>query len=229
MSRLIVILRKSKSLTQKFSSSNSREWKTFSTHCGFSSESQSRFYSSFSRFSSNVKTSITRSCVGCGLRTLLQNNCKPSSRNFSTVASVSTKKTEGLKLLVTAGPHAQKAVGIWLFVSAAWVFSMVDTRWCHATDQIWPFTRLGGNSPAVSLLSRMRNELIKGRILMILSSSIGWSMLIVCGEGHWGLIGWWMVKSGLEEPISEYAEPRVSPYRLAAHLQWTILDGSFCY
>lgn len=27
-----------------------------------------------------------------------------------------------------------------------------------------------------------------------------------------------MVKSGLEEPESEYSEPRVSPYRLAAHL-----------
>lgn len=43
-------------------------------------------------------------------------------------------------------------------------------------------------------------------------------MLIVCGEEHLGLIGWWMVKSGLEEPVSEYAQPRVSPYRLAAHL-----------
>ncbi|KAI4366219.1 hypothetical protein MLD38_022123 [Melastoma candidum] len=32
----------------------------------------------------------------------------------------------------------------------------------------------------------------------------------------WGLIGWWMVKSGA--PICEYAQPRVSPYRLAAHL-----------
>ena len=32
---------------------------------------------------------------------------------------------EGLKLLVTAGSHAQKVVGIWLFGSAAWVFTMV--------------------------------------------------------------------------------------------------------
>lgn len=31
----------------------------------------------------------------------------------------------GLKLLVTKGPQAQKAVGIWLFGCAAWVFSMV--------------------------------------------------------------------------------------------------------
>lgn len=30
-----------------------------------------------------------------------------------------------MKLLVTAGPHARNAVGTWLFVSAAWVFSMV--------------------------------------------------------------------------------------------------------
>ena len=33
--------------------------------------------------------------------------------------------SSGLKLLVTKGPHAQKMVGIWLFSSAAWVFSMV--------------------------------------------------------------------------------------------------------
>lgn len=30
-----------------------------------------------------------------------------------------------MKLLVTAGPKAQEAVGIWLFVSAAWCYSMV--------------------------------------------------------------------------------------------------------
>lgn len=77
------------------------------------------------------------------------------------------------------------------------------------------------------------------------------STLFALGAGQ-GLIGWWMVKSGLEvrscsicssficsavsfpfrffgsissleyclfqEPPSEYSEPRVSPYRLAAHL-----------
>ncbi|XP_042444659.1 cytochrome c oxidase assembly protein COX15-like isoform X2 [Zingiber officinale] len=36
--------------------------------------------------------------------------------------------------------------------------------------------------------------------------------------GAQGLIGWWMVKSGLEEPSTEYVQPRVSPYRLATHL-----------
>ncbi|KAK9269670.1 hypothetical protein L1049_001448 [Liquidambar formosana] len=43
------------------------------------------------------------------------------------------------------------------------------------------------------------------------------SALFALGAGQ-GLIGWWMVKSGLEEPASEYVQPRVSPYRLTAHL-----------
>ncbi|XP_020264303.1 cytochrome c oxidase assembly protein COX15 isoform X1 [Asparagus officinalis] len=43
------------------------------------------------------------------------------------------------------------------------------------------------------------------------------SALFALGGGQ-GLIGWWMVKSGLEEPASEYVQPRVSPYRLATHL-----------
>ena len=33
-----------------------------------------------------------------------------------------------------------------------------------------------------------------------------------------GLVGWWMVRSGLDEPTDEWQAPRVSPYRLAAHL-----------
>ena len=40
-------------------------------------------------------------------------------------ASVGMESKEGFKLLVLGGPHAQKMVGIWLFGSAAWVFSMV--------------------------------------------------------------------------------------------------------
>ncbi len=40
--------------------------------------------------------------------------------------------------------------------------------------------------------------------------------------GSQGLIGWWMVKSGLEEPQYDFDkrkdDPRVSPYRLATHL-----------
>ncbi|MBA0573800.1 hypothetical protein Golob_001057 [Gossypium lobatum] len=54
------------------------------------------------------------------------------------------------------------------------------------------------------------------------------SALFALGAGQ-GLIGWWMVKSGLEEPASEYVEPRVSPYRLAAHLTsaFVIYSGLF--
>lgn len=44
---------------------------------------------------------------------------------MSTVASVGIKDKEVLKFLVNGGPHAQKMIGIWLFGSAAWVFSMV--------------------------------------------------------------------------------------------------------
>ncbi|KAK4480419.1 hypothetical protein RD792_013492 [Penstemon davidsonii] len=46
--------------------------------------------------------------------------------------------------------------------------------------------------------------------------------LFALGAGQ-GLIGWWMVKSGLEEPKSENVEPRVSPYRLAAHLALALI------
>ena len=52
--------------------------------------------------------------------------------------------------------------------------------------------------------------------------------------GSQGLVGWWMVKSGLEAPPDPHGVPRVSPYRLATHLAsafaiyagivWTALD-----
>jgi cytochrome c oxidase assembly protein subunit 15 len=51
--------------------------------------------------------------------------------------------------------------------------------------------------------------------------------------GAQGLIGWWMVKSGLEEPTSEhdkrFSEPRVSPYRLATHLISAFVIYSFLF
>ena len=40
--------------------------------------------------------------------------------------------------------------------------------------------------------------------------------------GSQGLVGWWMVKSGLEEPAIITKEPRVSPYRLCAHLTMAV-------
>ena len=44
------------------------------------------------------------------------------------------------------------------------------------------------------------------------------ALLLAAGGGQ-GLVGWWMVRSGLEErPPGDRREPRVSPTRLAAHL-----------
>ncbi|CAI0409949.1 unnamed protein product [Linum tenue] len=157
-------------------------------------------------------------------------------RNSSTVASVGLESKEGVKLLVTAGPHARKMVGIWLFGSAAWVFSMVIlggvTRLTRSglsmTD--WKFTEYGhrmwGRALGLMFAVPFSYFLRKGYITVQLGLRL--SGLFALGAGQ-GMIGWWMVKSGLEEPASEYAEPRVSPYRLAAHLTsaFAIYTGLF--
>ncbi|PON47228.1 COX15/CtaA family [Parasponia andersonii] len=191
----------------------------------------------------------------------------PSLRKSSTLLSVTTESKEGLKLLVNGGPRAQKMVGIWLFGSAAWVFSMVVlggvTRLTRSglsmTD--WKFTgglpplsdeewllefekykqspeykrvnrgmsiedfkfiywmeyahRMWGRALGIMFALPFSYFLRKGYITLRLGLKL--SSLFALGAGQ-GLIGWWMVKSGLEEPPSEYAQPRVSPYRLAAHL-----------
>ncbi|CAA2994966.1 cytochrome c oxidase assembly COX15 [Olea europaea subsp. europaea] len=284
--RLISLLRKTKSFSKCFSSSNPREWKTFSTVNGLATESslliQSRFHSSFPNLIPASRSSVSRNFLIHGFRSFHRNNNKnfymQSFRNFSTAASISVKNTEDLKLLVTAGPHAQKAVGIWLFVSAAWVFSMVVvggiTRLTRSglsmTD--WKFT---GSLPPVSdeewliefekyKQSPEYNRVNKGMSLAdfkfiywmeyahrmwgralgimfalpfsyflrkgYITPRLGLRLcgLFALGAGQ-GLIGWWMVKSGLEEPKSEFTEPRVSPYRLAAHLTsaFAIYSGLF--
>ncbi|XP_068114137.1 heme A synthase COX15 isoform X2 [Hyperolius riggenbachi] len=53
---------------------------------------------------------------------------------------------------------------------------------------------------------------MKGRVLFLCS--------FVCFQG---LLGWYMVKSGLEEKPDSYDVPRVSQYRLAAHLGSALL------
>eukprot|EP01026_Neomeris_dumetosa_P076230 TRINITY_DN8167_c0_g1_i7.p1 TRINITY_DN8167_c0_g1~~TRINITY_DN8167_c0_g1_i7.p1 ORF type:complete len:446 (-),score=28.51 TRINITY_DN8167_c0_g1_i7:205-1359(-) len=47
--------------------------------------------------------------------------------------------------------------------------------------------------------------------------------LVFCMGGVQGLVGWWMVRSGLRDNLNDnelalFEEPKVSPYRLAAHL-----------
>ncbi|KAM4077705.1 hypothetical protein ACJW30_12G159700 [Castanea mollissima] len=192
-----------------------------------------------------------------------------SFRKMSATAGIGmAKNEEGLKLvLVNGGSRARKMVGIWLFGSAAWVFSMVllggVTRLTRSglsmTD--WKFTgslpplseeewlrefdkykqspeykrinkgmsiedfkfiywmeyahRMWGRALGVMFALPFSYFLRKGYITLGLGLRL--SALFALGAGQ-GLIGWWMVKSGLEEPASEYAQPRVSPYRLAAHL-----------
>ncbi|KAG2666933.1 hypothetical protein I3760_15G088700 [Carya illinoinensis] len=186
---------------------------------------------------------------------------------MSTVASSGTVHKEGAKLLVTAGSHAQKMVGIWLFGSATWVFSMVvlggvtrltrsglsmtdwkftgslpplaDEDWYHEFEKykqspeykrvnrgmsIEEFKfiywmeyahRMWGRALGIMFALPFSYFLRKGYVTLQLRLRL--SALFALGAGQ-GLIGWWMVKSGLEEPASEYVQPRVSPYRLAAHL-----------
>eukprot|EP01006_Ploeotia_vitrea_P036906 TRINITY_DN66072_c3_g3_i1.p1 TRINITY_DN66072_c3_g3~~TRINITY_DN66072_c3_g3_i1.p1 ORF type:complete len:428 (+),score=204.94 TRINITY_DN66072_c3_g3_i1:31-1284(+) len=62
--------------------------------------------------------------------------------------------------------------------------------------------------PALYFASRGR---IKGKLAKRLALAFGMG-------GAQGLVGWWMVKSGLEEQENPYAVPRVSPYRLTAHM-----------
>ncbi|GKV36478.1 hypothetical protein SLEP1_g44605 [Rubroshorea leprosula] len=241
----------------------------FFTSCSSSSSSAS----SSSYFSSTVARSSFH-----GFKSLPKGHHVPSFRNMSTVASVAAENKEGLKLLVSGGPRAQKMVGIWLFGSAAWVFSMVVlggvTRLTRSglsmTD--WKFTgglppmadeewlqefekykqspeykrvnkgmsiedfkfiywmeyahRMWGRALGVMFALPFSYFLRKGYITVRLGLRL--SALFALGAGQ-GLIGWWMVKSGLEEPASEYAQPRVSPYRLAAHLTsaFVIYSGLF--
>lgn len=191
----------------------------------------------------------------------------PSFRNLSTVASSGVNCKEEVKLLVAGGSHAQKMVGIWLFGSAIWVFSMVVlggvtrltrsglsmTDWKFSgglpplTDEDWLLEfekykqspeykrvnkgmsiedfkfiywmeyahRMWGRALGIMFALPFSYFLRKGYITLQLGLRL--SGLFALGAGQ-GLIGWWMVKSGLEDPESEYSQPRVSPYRLAAHL-----------
>ncbi|XP_060185461.1 cytochrome c oxidase assembly protein COX15 [Lycium barbarum] len=263
-SRLITLLRRNKDLGHKISSNLGKWGFTETKISSFSILNQQRcLYSS--------RNIIRRTFVNYGLRSFHQLNHKgvhrTPFRKLSTVAASAAENKEGLKFLVTAGPHARKAVGIWLFASAAWVFSMVllggvtrltrsglsMTDWKFTgslpplTDEDWLVEfekykqspeykrvnkgmnikdfkfiywmeyahRMWGRALGIMFALPFSYFLRKGYITVRLGLRL--SGLFALGAGQ-GLIGWWMVKSGLEEPASEYVEPRVSPYRLAAHL-----------
>nr|KYP73507.1 Cytochrome c oxidase assembly protein COX15 isogeny [Cajanus cajan] len=82
--------------------------------------------------------------------------------------------------------------------------------------------RMWGRALGVMFALPYSYFLHKGYITLRLGLRL--SFLFALGAGQ-GLIGWW-VKSGLEEPPSEYSQPRVSPYRVAAHLTSAI--AIFC-
>ncbi|GLC33590.1 hypothetical protein PLESTB_000092600 [Pleodorina starrii] len=97
--------------------------------------------------------------------------------------------------------------------------------WMEYAHRMWGrFLGLAFALPAAFFLA-------KGWVNGALGRRLG--LLFFMG-GTQGLVGWWMVRSGLEEPEHEWAAPRVSPYRLAAHLVsafaiyatlvWTTLD-----
>lgn len=75
---------------------------------------------------------------------------------------------------------------------------------------------------------------LRGAINRALARRVG--LLFLMG-GSQGFVGWWMVRSGLQEPENSHSIPRVSPYRLAAHLTsafaiyatmvWTTLSVAF--
>lgn len=97
--------------------------------------------------------------------------------------------------------------------------------WMEYAHRMWGrFLGLAFVVPGAYFLSRGFVNGAMGRRL---------GLLFVMG-GTQGLVGWWMVRSGLVEPSQEHQKPRVSPYRLAAHLVsafsiysvlvWTTLD-----
>jgi len=94
------------------------------------------------------------------------------------------------------------------------------------------FHRWLGRTMGVVFLVPFMYFLARGRIKRHLVPSL--VALFGLGAAQ-GLVGWWMVKSGLkEELLVDYAHPRVSPYRLATHLIWafviyTLLFRTACH
>lgn len=76
--------------------------------------------------------------------------------------------------------------------------------------------RLWGRVVGITFLLPTAYFIIRRRV----SKSMALRLVGICGLiGFQGVIGWWMVKSGLKDDLFEQGQhPRVSQYRLAAHL-----------
>lgn len=90
--------------------------------------------------------------------------------------------------------------------------SMQDFKWIWYMEYIHrTFGRLIGASFFIPAAYFAYRGYFKGRVRHVIA---GLSGLLLFQGG----LGWYMVKSGLEEKPPEYAEPRVSHLRLASHL-----------
>ena len=76
--------------------------------------------------------------------------------------------------------------------------------------------RLWGRMVGITFLLPTAYFIIRRRV----SPVMAWRLVGICGLiGFQGFLGWWMVKSGLKDDLLETGQhPRVSQYRLAAHL-----------
>ncbi|KAF2438245.1 electron transfer protein 1, mitochondrial precursor [Karstenula rhodostoma CBS 690.94] len=76
--------------------------------------------------------------------------------------------------------------------------------------------RLWGRAIGITFLLPTAYFIARRRV----TPSMAWKLAGICGMiGFQGFIGWWMVKSGLKDDLfAEGSHPRVSQYRLTAHL-----------
>jgi cytochrome c oxidase assembly protein subunit 15 len=75
--------------------------------------------------------------------------------------------------------------------------------------------RMMGRFIGLAFVGPFSYFMYKGMIPRTLYPRMG---LLFSLGGIQGLVGWWMVKSGLETDPGQTKEIRVSPYRLATHL-----------
>ncbi|GMH05875.1 hypothetical protein Nepgr_007715 [Nepenthes gracilis] len=187
-------------------------------------------------FSSTVRSAASvcayRNAAGHGFRTLPEGFCMRCVRNMCTGASIAGQPKGGVEAISKCGAtRSENGRGsLPPFSDEDWLhefekykqspeykrinkgMTLEDFKfiyWMEYAHRMW--------GRALGIMFALPFSYFLRRGFITLQLGLRLSALFALGAGQ-GLIGWWMVKSGLEEPASEYAEPRVSPYRLAAHL-----------